>query len=256
MNMNPPLSPLAKCAAVARCAAAAAAPALLLLAMVAAPPVDAQQPGSGAANAPPPPTQIAAPTPAAAAPRDAPSTDATGATPRDSSQPGSAQPAPQTGSPQQSATATAPAKAPPQTPPKTLQTLVCMPYDDWARLRPADSAAISILGKKVFGREGEDMGRVVDVLADRDGRVRAAVIDFGGFLGVGNHRVAVDWQTLQVDPDNLDKPLVLNLSPDQVRRAPAFKDAERPPPAIAPAPAQPAPPAAPTPTPPAPAPAP
>ena len=29
------------------------------------------------------------------------------------------------------------------------------------------------------------MGRIVDIIVDRSGQVRAAVIDFGRFLGVG-----------------------------------------------------------------------
>jgi len=53
--------------------------------------------------------------------------------------------------------------------------------------------ATSILGKSVKGAAGEDMGRVVDILVDADGQPRAAVIDFGGFLGVGSRKIAVDW---------------------------------------------------------------
>src|SRR6266849_2785320 len=35
-----------------------------------------------------------------------------------------------------------------------------------------------------------------DVLVDRSGIVRAAVIDFGGFLGVGSRKIVVDWNAL------------------------------------------------------------
>ena len=42
----------------------------------------------------------------------------------------------------------------------------------------------------------ENMGRIVDVLVDRSGQVRAAIIDFGGFLGVGSRKIAVDWNAL------------------------------------------------------------
>jgi hypothetical protein len=90
---------------------------------------------------------------------------------------------------------------------------------------PASGKLGSILGRKVVGTEGDDMGRVVDVLADQGGRARAAVIDFGGFLGVGNRRVAVDWRLLQFVPDDPDKPLLLSLSRQQVQAAPEFKDA-------------------------------
>jgi hypothetical protein len=93
--------------------------------------------------------------------------------------------------------------------------------------RSANSPVISILGKKVYGRDGENLGRVVDVLADGDG-ARAAVIDFGGFLGVGNRRVAVDWHSLQIDPTHPDKPVILQISRNQVSTAPEFKETDHP----------------------------
>ena len=44
------------------------------------------------------------------------------------------------------------------------------------------------------------MGRVIDIVVDRTGQVRAAVIDFGGFLGVGSRKIAVDWNALRFAP--------------------------------------------------------
>ena len=41
------------------------------------------------------------------------------------------------------------------------------------------------------------MGRIVDVIVNRSGQVRAAIIDFGGFLGVGSRKVAVEWSALR-----------------------------------------------------------
>ena len=60
-----------------------------------------------------------------------------------------------------------------------------------------DHEVESILGREVVSSASEDMGRIVDVLVDRRGQVRAAIIDFGGFLGVGSRKIAVDWSALQ-----------------------------------------------------------
>src|SRR6476659_1391904 len=57
--------------------------------------------------------------------------------------------------------------------------------------------AHGILGREVRSAANEDMGRVVDVIVDREGSVRAAVIDFGGFLGVGSRKIVVDWKALR-----------------------------------------------------------
>ena len=83
----------------------------------------------------------------------------------------------------------------------------------------------SILGMSVRSSAGEDMGRLVDVVVDRDGRPRAAIIDFGGFLGVGSRKIAVDWGVLKFarDKDKGDV-ITVELTRDQVKAAPEFKE--------------------------------
>jgi sporulation protein YlmC with PRC-barrel domain len=84
----------------------------------------------------------------------------------------------------------------------------------------------AILGKAVRTNAGEDMGRIVDVIVSRDGQIHAAIIDFGGFLGIGTRKIAVDWNALNFAP--VDKPgaIVLELTRNQVRLAPAYKRGE------------------------------
>ena len=111
-----------------------------------------------------------------------------------------------------------------------------------APARPAESPAVQppgeaaatvldrqdvqgILGRQVLSSAGEDMGRVIDVVVDRNGQVRAAVIDFGGFLGVGNRKVAIDWSALRFSPTggNYER-ITLDLTRDQVKAVPEYKD--------------------------------
>lgn len=85
-----------------------------------------------------------------------------------------------------------------------------------------------ILGKQVRSGANEDMGRIIDVIVDRSGQVRAAIIDFGGFLGVGNRRIAVAWNALRFPPDPKDPTKVdrigLDLSREQVQAAPEYRE--------------------------------
>jgi hypothetical protein len=85
-----------------------------------------------------------------------------------------------------------------------------------------------VLGKEVRSEANENMGRIVDVIVDRAGQVRAAIIDFGGFLGVGNRRVAVAWNALRFPPDAKDPKKVghigLDLNREQVQAAPEYKE--------------------------------
>ena len=85
--------------------------------------------------------------------------------------------------------------------------------------------AQSVLGKEVRSSADENMGRIVDVIVDHDGRVRAAVIDFGGFLGVGSRKIAVDWNALSFPaPAGARDVVTLELTRDQVKAAPEYKD--------------------------------
>jgi hypothetical protein len=97
-----------------------------------------------------------------------------------------------------------------------------------AEVKPLDNSVVTVLGKKVQGPKGEDLGRVVDVLADASGRVRIAVIEFGGFLGVGNRRIAVDWSLLRFNPDDQTKPLTLTVSTKKLQSAPEYKNSAQP----------------------------
>lgn len=118
-------------------------------------------------------------------------------------------------------------QAPPQpaTAPVVLQTPAGGMVD--AEVKTLTASVMSILGKRVKGPAGEDLGRVVDVLADASGRVRVAIIDFGGFLGVGNHRIAVDWPLLRFSPGR-DPSLLLSISREKLGAAPEYKEGDHP----------------------------
>ena len=83
----------------------------------------------------------------------------------------------------------------------------------------------NILGRQVRSKADENIGRIVDVIVDRSGQVRAAVIDFGGFFGVGNRKIAVDWDALDFAADGDKRDFVkLELTRDQIKTAPEYKD--------------------------------
>jgi hypothetical protein len=85
--------------------------------------------------------------------------------------------------------------------------------------------AHGILGREVRSAADENMGRIVDVIVDRSGTVRAAVIDFGGFLGVGSRKIVVDWLALRFGAiANKRDSISLELTKDQVSAAPEYKE--------------------------------
>ena len=85
--------------------------------------------------------------------------------------------------------------------------------------------AHGILGRDVRSAVNEDMGRIVDVIVDREGTVRAAVIDFGGFLGVGSRKIVVDWNALRFGGvASKSDSITLELTKEQVIAAPEYKE--------------------------------
>jgi hypothetical protein len=85
--------------------------------------------------------------------------------------------------------------------------------------------AHGVLGRDVRSPTDENMGRIVDVIVDRSGRARAAVIDFGGFLGVGSRKIVVDWNALHFwSVANKSDSISLELTKDQVTAAPEYKE--------------------------------
>ncbi len=88
------------------------------------------------------------------------------------------------------------------------------------------TSADTVLGKPVQSAAGEDMGRIVDVMIDRNGTVRAAIVDFGGFLGVGSRKIAVDWRVLHFPSGGSMAKLIADLPKAQVQAAPVFKAGE------------------------------
>jgi pyruvate/2-oxoglutarate dehydrogenase complex dihydrolipoamide acyltransferase (E2) component len=82
-----------------------------------------------------------------------------------------------------------------------------------------------VLGREVRDPAKEDMGRIVDVLVGHGGEVRAAIIDFGGFLGVGSRKIAVDWNVLHFPPPGKAPAYItLELTRDQVKAAPEYQE--------------------------------
>lgn len=92
--------------------------------------------------------------------------------------------------------------------------------------------ALAILGHTVTDPTGRTIGRLVDVLVGNDGEPQAAVIDFGGFMGVGNRKIAVEWSGLHFAPANAKQPITLELSQDQIKAAPEYKDTTKPAPVV------------------------
>lgn len=86
---------------------------------------------------------------------------------------------------------------------------------------PRVLSASTIIGDSVVNGAGEDLGDIKDLMIDLDGgRVRYAVLSFGGFLGIGDKLFAVPMETLTLDAEN--KRFVLDVDRERLENAPGF----------------------------------
>jgi sporulation protein YlmC with PRC-barrel domain len=74
----------------------------------------------------------------------------------------------------------------------------------------------SLRGLRVLSSDNEEVGRVVEVVRDQDGRLQALKIDIGSFLGVGGRTISIDANAFE----QLGDKIRLQLSGESVRAAP------------------------------------
>jgi len=80
--------------------------------------------------------------------------------------------------------------------------------------------ASDLIGMKVQGTDGKNLGDIKDLVIDRDdGEIQYAVLDFGGFAGIGDKYFAVPWEALHFQDNNK---IALDLHKKELKDAPGF----------------------------------
>jgi sporulation protein YlmC with PRC-barrel domain len=81
--------------------------------------------------------------------------------------------------------------------------------------------ATSIIGDKIVNQNGENLGKIHNLMINlRNGMVEYVVIEFGGFLGVGEKLFAVPFKELAVNEK--DEVFVLNRDKSYLKDSPGF----------------------------------
>ena len=92
---------------------------------------------------------------------------------------------------------------------------------------PRVVAADDLSKAKLHNANGEEMGSIAELVVDPNtGRVAYAVVEAGGFLGLGERNFPVPWALIQ--PSQGGDGYVLNVAKDRLTAAPQFTRSNRP----------------------------
>ena len=82
-------------------------------------------------------------------------------------------------------------------------------------------------GANVYNAAGDKLGSVDNLMIDkRSGQVRYAVMEFGGFLGMGTDRYPLPWSMLKYDTDK--EGYVVPLDKARLEAAPKYNESDVP----------------------------
>ena len=86
-----------------------------------------------------------------------------------------------------------------------------------------DKLSSNVVGLNVYNDKNQDIGTIKDIAVNQDG-VRAYIVGVGGFLGMGDHYVAVNPSALDLTYNQSAKTwhATMNATADQLKAAPKF----------------------------------
>lgn len=81
--------------------------------------------------------------------------------------------------------------------------------------------ASKLRGTKVINEKNESIGSLDDLIVGKD-RVLFAIIEVGGFLGLGSHLIAAPYNSLQINADG-SRIVLPGAAREQLKALPEFK---------------------------------
>ena len=94
----------------------------------------------------------------------------------------------------------------------------------WYSHQADEMRASKLIGTKVVNAANESIGDINEIVLGKDGKVAAVIIGVGGFLGMGEREVAVNFDSLRMNRDSSNNlVLTVNATKDVLKGAPEWR---------------------------------
>jgi sporulation protein YlmC with PRC-barrel domain len=132
---------------------------------------------------------------------------------------------------------TNPAPSPPQESPPAAKTTepsapkanepaatkAATPQQMWYSRQGDEVRASKLIGAKVVNAANETVGDVNEIVLTKDGKITAVVVGVGGFLGIGEREVAVNFSSMNLKRDQSNNLVVsTNATQESLKAAPVW----------------------------------
>lgn len=83
--------------------------------------------------------------------------------------------------------------------------------------------ASEVIGMTVVNNQNDSIGKIGELLLDKNGQVSGVIVDVGGFLGIGSHRVLLPWNQVKLTNNNGTFEAQVNADKETLKQMPAYK---------------------------------
>ena len=113
-----------------------------------------------------------------------------------------------------------------------LALLLAIPFGVASAANPSEQTMNSLpsgvlpisdyYNQSVYDAKDNKIGDINDLLVEKDGKISAAIIGVGGFLGAGEKNVAIPFTALKLTEKNGKRYLLMDTTKEALNKAPGY----------------------------------
>ena len=110
--------------------------------------------------------------------------------------------------------------------PADMAALNAVKRDGYKNVKATEMKASDLIGARVYGTKNEDVGEVSDIILKPDMGGKVAIVDVGGFIGIGEKPVAVPMKELRImrEDDGDDLRVYIDATEERLEGMPEYEE--------------------------------